>query len=111
MHVCVCVCACARVRVHVCVRARVCAACARVLFWSWALDVRVHGYLSSLDRLKTLCVKASQEKLVFAMQGLEHIIAHRPLSSSFLGLPYRILNIKHKKELLRGLWVGFRYTF
>ena len=30
---------------------------------------------------------------------------HRPLSSSFLGLPYRILNINHKKELLRGLWV------
>ena len=30
---------------------------------------------------------------------------HRPLSSSFLGLPYRILNINRKKELLRGLWV------
>ena len=30
---------------------------------------------------------------------------HRPLSSSFLGLPYRILNISHKKELLRGLCV------
>ena len=28
-----------------------------------------------------------------------------PLSSSFLGLPCRILNINHKKELLRGLWV------
>ena len=33
---------------------------------------------------------------------------HRPLSSSFLGLPYRILNINRKKELLRGLWVEFR---
>ena len=32
-------------------------------------------------------------------------LSHRPLSSSFLGLPYRILNINHKKELLRGLWV------
>ena len=30
---------------------------------------------------------------------------HRPLSSSFLGLPSRILNINHKEELLRGLWV------
>ena len=30
---------------------------------------------------------------------------HRPLSSSFLGLPERILNVNHKKELLRGLWV------
>ena len=29
------------------------------------------------------------------------------LSSSLLGLPYRILNINHKKELLRGLWVRF----
>ena len=29
-------------------------------------------------------------------------VTHRPLSSSFLGLPYRILNINHKKELLRG---------
>ena len=27
------------------------------------------------------------------------------LSSSFLGLPYRVLNINHKKELLRGLWL------
>ena len=31
--------------------------------------------------------------------------AHRLLSSSFLGLPYRILNMNHKKELLRSLWV------
>ena len=31
---------------------------------------------------------------------------HRPLSSSFWGLLYRILNISHKKELLRGLWVA-----
>ena len=30
---------------------------------------------------------------------------HRPLSSSFLGLPYRTLHINHKHELLRGLWV------
>ena len=28
---------------------------------------------------------------------------HRILSSSFLGLPYRILNINHNKELLRSL--------
>ena len=34
------------------------------------------------------------------------ISTHRPLSSSFWGLPYRSLNISHKKELLRGLWVG-----
>ena len=35
----------------------------------------------------------------------------RPLSSSFLGLPYRILNTKRKKELLRGLWVGVHGCF
>ena len=28
--------------------------------------------------------------------------AHRPLSSSFLGLPYRVLSINHKKELPKG---------
>ena len=30
---------------------------------------------------------------------------HRLLSSSFLGLSYRILNVNHKKELLGSLWV------
>ena len=30
---------------------------------------------------------------------------HRLLGSSFLGLPYRILNMNPKKELLRSLWV------
>ena len=34
------------------------------------------------------------------------IATHRPLSSSFWGLPYRILKINHKRELLRGLWVA-----
>ena len=29
-------------------------------------------------------------------------ITHRALSSSFLGLPYRILNINHKMELAYG---------
>ena len=31
---------------------------------------------------------------------------HRPLSSSSLGLPYRMENISHKRKLLRGL--GYR---
>ena len=30
-----------------------------------------------------------------------YVCTHRLLSSSFLGLPYRILNMNHKKELLR----------
>ena len=32
------------------------------------------------------------------------ITTHEPPSRG-LRLPYRILNINHKKELLRGLWV------
>ena len=39
---------------------------------------------------------------------------HRLLSSSFLGLPYRSLNMNHKEELLlRSLWVlsGFFFAF
>ena len=42
--------------------------------------------------------------------ALRRVMAtHRPLGSSFLGLPYnyRILSINHKKELLRGLWPGY----
>ena len=35
-------------------------------------------------------------------------LTHRPLSSSFLGLPYRILGINPKKELpFYGLYLGF----
>ena len=33
---------------------------------------------------------------------------HRPHSSSFMGLPYRILNMNPQKELLWGLWVESR---
>ena len=33
-------------------------------------------------------------------------LTHRLLSSSFWGLPYRILNKNHKNELLRSLWVN-----
>ena len=36
------------------------------------------------------------------------VTTHRPLSSSFLGLPYRILSSNHKKELLRGLWIPMK---
>ena len=35
-----------------------------------------------------------------------YFITHRLLSSSPFCLPYRILNINHKKELLRGLWAA-----
>ena len=41
----------------------------------------------------------------FSVWGGGPHLTHRPLSSSFLGLPHRILNMNHKKELLRGLGV------
>ena len=37
---------------------------------------------------------------------LQKMHTRRLLSSSFLGLPYRILNINHKKDLLRTLGFG-----
>ena len=39
------------------------------------------------------------------IRSFPDVANHRPQSSSFLGLPYRILNINHRKELLRDLWV------
>ena len=43
--------------------------------------------------------------MVLLLAGIV-IATHRPLSSSFLGLPYRILTINHKNELLRRLPIG-----
>ena len=36
-------------------------------------------------------------------------LTQRPQSRSFLGLPYRILNMNPPKELLWGLWVLLSY--
>ena len=49
----------------------------------------------------------SESGLPFSMpKKTQHLLStHKPVSSSFLGLPCRILNINYKKELLRGLWV------
>ena len=44
----------------------------------------------------------SRAKAVFMQGSLSFTCTHRPPSSSFLGLPSRILNMNHKKELLRG---------
>ena len=52
----------------------------------------------------TLTLLAPTE--VFATYIAAGLSTHRPLSSSFLGLLYRILmNMNYKKDLLRGLWV------
>ena len=45
---------------------------------------------------------------VLALGVTECGLSHRPQSSSFLGFPYRILNMNPKKELLWGLWVVLR---
>ena len=39
------------------------------------------------------------------------MFTHRLHSSSFLGLPYRILYMNPKKELLWSLWVGLKLVW
>ena len=51
----------------------------------------------------TTCSSSSSSPGVVARADVDTSNTHRPLSSSFLGLPYGILNMNHKKELLRGL--------
>ena len=64
-------------------------------------DVR-RSEVGGLDVILSLALKAMRFFLILAG------FTHRLLSSAFLGLPYRILTMNHKKELLRSLWVGFR---
>ena len=51
----------------------------------------------------------TRESRHFSLSRFSESSTHRPVSSSFLGLPH-ILNMNHKKELLRGLWVVHTYT-
>ena len=53
------------------------------------------------------CMDLPSSPYFWRIMGLT---THRPLSSSSLGLPYRILYINPKKELLRGLWVRLEVT-
>ena len=61
-------------------------------------------FVANADELSAAMASSS---LSFEWAGMAQTLnsTHTPLSSSVLGLPYRILNISHKKELLRGLWV------
>ena len=43
--------------------------------------------------------------LSIGLRGLCFGVTHRLLSSSVLGLPYRVLNTNAKKKLLGSLWV------
>ena len=68
------------------------------------------GYSSGSGSLGAGCTVLNISKLHGVdSEAAEGGLTHRPLSSAFLGLPYRILNINHKKELLRSIWVGFRF--
>ena len=58
-------------------------------FWLSGWDFRAEGYQGVASGARDL-------------EGFYEGSTHRPLSSSSLGLPYRILNRNHKKELLRG---------
>ena len=73
----------------------------RVLGVLHALGV-LRGLLYSLrDRKPEAEQRAQTKRSTCMVQSPTVVPTHRPLSSSFLGLPYRILNINHKKELLR----------
>ena len=77
--------------------------CLRVRFWMRP-NHRHPG------RLKLSSMDVQEYLQSRAVAAPEPNSTHRPLSSSFSGLPYRIPNINHKKELLRGLWVYKRST-
>ena len=50
-------------------------------------------------------------RLIAIVQRVRHKTTYRLHSSSFLGLPYRILDTNPKKELLRSLWVSPTHYF
>ena len=54
------------------------------------------------------CVGMVLECLAKLLLVVITVITHRPPGSSFVGLPFWILNMNHKKELLRGLLYGYR---
>ena len=45
--------------------------------------------------------------LKYQRRASVYVVVIGPLSGSFWGLPYRILDISHERELLRGLWVVY----
>ena len=75
--------------------------CRKTSWGSFLSRIPLHGNVFPTSKEKTAQVG-------FRVWGLGFTHSHRPLSSSFLGLPHRILNINHKEELLRGLWVYSR---
>ena len=72
------------------------------------MSVQPSPYVVGTWRVRARVAFSSYAGLSFRIRALKHgvvqlfVLTHRPLSSSFLGLPYRILNINHKKELFGG---------
>ena len=68
------------------------------------LRLRSKGFLGLGFRARALALPA----FGVGVYGLGKLLGiphnHRLQSSSFLGLPYRIPNINHKRELLWSLW-------
>ena len=77
-------------------------------------DVKCLAVDKDLEVLELLSTQRDSASTAYSFLGRVSVTAliphpestRRPLSSSFLGLPYRIPNISHKQELLRGLWVS-----
>ena len=76
------------------------------------------SFLASADNGDPLPDAATVRRVALSWAGTAHYdikspdpvrvnvhSTHRPHSSAFLGLPNRITNRSHKKELLWGLWV------
>ena len=71
--------------------------------WVWGLGVQGLGFRRFRTGVRALRVAGGGVSRVCGF-------TQRPQSSSFLGLPYRILYMNPKKELLWGLWVRHNYT-
>ena len=78
----------------------------------WAHGLIIRGFVFRVQVVALVVQTACDETLGFVLSFVLQVncklgmITHRLISSSFLGLPYRILNMNHKKELLRSLWVS-----
>ena len=66
-----------------------------------------------INKVTQVCLSIIPIKVLMTLLTKSHDppSTHKILSSSFLGLPYRVPNINHKKELLRSLWVDHTMQF
>ena len=71
------------------------------------VGLRLHVWQDRFKRHEQANCVASHHSVI----PIHRAFTHRLLSSSFLGLLYRILNMNPEKELLRSLWVdrAFKY--